>query len=153
MNVILEKSAQVAWYTDMAATLSAMGVEPRAYDWHLSDIETNVPVPMLSEGCTWLTGDELAGLLEKPIQFIWAVFSALRPGMRFEVDSAPTADQNASFWHRPDTSPQLPGACFEIVCWDSSATLLIGASQEQTASFLRAYPDARPLSSTWPTKR
>ena len=41
---------------------------------------------------------------------------------------------------------QAPGACFELVCWDSSATLLIGLSAEQAARFMRAYPEARALS-------
>lgn len=151
MNLILEKSDQVDWFTDMAATFSAMGVDPRAYDWYVSDIETNAPVPLLGEGDTWVTGDALAtALLGAPIQFVWAVFSAFLPGVRVEVLSAPRADGNARFWRPPEAVPQLPGACFEVVCWDSSATLLVGVSQEQAASFLRAWPGAKPLSCTWP---
>lgn len=149
MNVVLENSDQVRWYTDMAATLAAMGVNPRTYDWYVSDIETNVSVSILDEGDTWVTGDELAALLERPIQFIWAVFSAFLPGVRVEVDSAPGADGNPDFWRPPEVSPQMQGACFEIVCWDSSATILIGVSNEQAERFSRTYPDTKPLSSTW----
>lgn len=150
MNVVLEHSDQVPWYTDFAATLKAMGVNPRLHEWYVSDVETNVAVPMLNEGDTWISGDELAASLEKPIQFIWAVFSAFPPGVRFEVDAAPDADGNPNFWRPPEVSPQLPGASFEVVCWDSSATILIGVSSEQAERFCRTYPDAKPLSSTWP---
>jgi hypothetical protein len=149
MNIVLEYSDQVPWYTDMAATLMAAGVDPKAYDWYVSDVETNVSVPLLNDA-GWVTGADLSAVLERPIQFIWAVFSAFPPGVRVEVDSPPGADGNPNFWRPPEVSPQLSGACFEIVCWDSSATILIGVSQKQSEQFSRTYPDAKPLSSTWP---
>lgn len=145
MNVILEHSKQVNWYTDMAATFAATGVNPRRFDWYVSDVETNVSVARLSHGDTWIAGDELAALLETRIQFIWAVFSAFPLGMRVAVDDAPFADGNPAFWQSPQVAPQLPGACFEVVCWDSSATILVGVSEAQAAAFSRTYSDAKPL--------
>ncbi|EJE54149.1 hypothetical protein PMI14_00961 [Acidovorax sp. CF316] len=150
MNIILENSEQVAWYTDVAATLRAMVVDPRDYDWYVSDVETNVSVPLLDGGDGWVTGDALADLLSTPIQFIWGVFSAFPCGARVEVSRAPTADGNRNLWHPPEPSPQLSGACFEVVCWDSSSTILVRVSQEQATEFLRACPDAKSLSSSWP---
>jgi len=150
MNLILEKSEQIPWFTDMAATFIAMGVDPRAYDWYVSDVETNASIPVFSEGDVWMTGTELAlALLKEPIQFIWAVFSAFPPGVRVEVGTSPSADGNTSFWRPPDVCTQLPGACFEVVCWDSYATLLVGVSQEQADRYLRAYCEVEPLSSAW----
>jgi len=150
MNVILERSLQVPWYTDMSATLSAMGTDPNCYDWFVSDVETNDSLPRLNDGNTWVTGEELAQLLRQPIQFIWAVFSAFPRGVRVDVSSPPDADGNPSLWRPPEVAPQLSGACFEIVCWDSSATILIGVSEEQARRFSQTYSDAKPLSSTWP---
>ena len=150
MNLVLENPEQVAWYTDMAAILRAMGVDPKDYNWYLSDIDANGTMPLPEEGDGWVTGDALAELLSKPIQFVWGVFSAFPPGVRVEVSRAPVADGNRNLWYPPEASPQLPGACFEVVCWDSSATLLIGISQEQAAEFLRAFPGATLLSSRWP---
>jgi hypothetical protein len=46
--------------------------------------------------------------------------------------------------------PQLQGARIEVVCWDSSATILIGLSSEQATRYLTANPHAKPLASTWP---
>ena len=149
MNIVLESSEQVPWYTDMGTTLRAMGVDPKAYDWYVSDVETNVAVPLPKDSDIWVSGCELSALLETPIQFIWAVFSAFPPGIRVEVPSPPYADGNPHFWRPPEVSTQLPQACFEIVCWDSSATILIGVSQEQAERFSQTYSDARLLSSTW----
>lgn len=60
MNLILESSERVPFYTDMHATLTAIGVETSAYDWFVSDVETNVALPALSEGDVRMTGDELS---------------------------------------------------------------------------------------------
>ena len=151
MNLILENSPDVPYFTDVSATLRTLGVEPEAYDWHLSDVECSMSVPELAAGCQWLTGNELSQLLKRaPIQFIWGVLSAFAPGVRPVVDVAPFADSNPDFWRIPDCPPQLPGAALEIVCWDSSATLLIGISEEMADKFVHAFPDAKPLTSANP---
>jgi hypothetical protein len=150
MNLVLESPECVPFYTDMRSTLTAMGVEATAYDWFVSDVETNIAVPALADGDVWVTGDELSRMLSHDIQFIWGVFSAVPRGTRFEVLVPPGADGNPSFWQPPAVRPQLEGACLEIVCWDSSATVLVGVSSVQAERFLATYPDALPLSSTWP---
>ncbi|PIF27941.1 hypothetical protein CLU88_2846 [Acidovorax sp. 56] len=146
MNLILENSPDVPYCTDVSAALRALGVEPEAFDWHLSDVECNKPVPELATGCQWLTGNEFSQLLKRaPIQFIWGVFSAVAPGVRPVVDVAPFADGNTDFWRIPECPPQLPSAALEIVFWDSSATLLIGISEEMAGRFVHAFPYAKPL--------
>jgi hypothetical protein len=150
MNLVLESSEQVPFYTDMRSTLTAMGVDASVYDWFVSDVETNITVPALVDGDVWMTGDELSRMLAHDVQFIWGVFSAVPRGYRFAVPVPPTVDGNSSFWRPPEVQPQLEGACFEIVCWDSSATVLVGVSSIQAERFLATYPDTMPLSSTWP---
>lgn len=150
MNLVLESSERVPFYTDMRSMLTAMGVDASAYDWFVSDVETNIAVPALDLGDVWVTGDELSRILARDIQFIWGVFSAVPRGTRFDIPVPPAADRNASFWRPPEVQPQLAGACFEIVCWDSSATVLVGVSPKQAERFLATYPEAKPLSSTWP---
>lgn len=89
-------------------------------------------------------------MLTRDVQFIWGVFSAFPRGTRFDVPAPPAADGNSNLWYPPEVQPQLEGASFEIVCWDSSATVLVGGSPKQAERFLVAYPEAKPLSSTWP---
>lgn len=154
MNLVLENTPYVSYFTDVSATLAAMGATPAAFDWYISDVETNVAVPQFQQGDTWLTGEELASILSgREVQFIWgvlsAVLSAVPKGTREPVVAAPCADGNATFWRAPEARPQLDFSVFEVVCWDSSATILVGLSEEQAAHFVASYPDARPLSSTW----
>jgi len=87
-------------------------------------------------------------LANHDVQFIWAVFSALPKGFRPIVKDSPHADGNSSYWRRELIQPQLAEAEFEIVCWDSSATILIGVPDEAIINFSRLYPDVKPLQSS-----
>lgn len=132
----------------MAETLAALGVRAEEYDWYISDVETNVSVPGLSEQGQWVSGQDLSQILGVThLQFIWAVFSAVPRGHRSAVAVEPCADGNTSFWGAQEIRPQLPGALFEIACWDSSATILVGVTTEQAASYRRVYPEAKLLAS------
>ncbi|MGQ5522941.1 hypothetical protein ACUHMQ_06725 [Chitinimonas sp. PSY-7] len=147
MNLILENTDQVAYFTDMRSVISALGVSAAEYDWHLSDLETNYSREAFPLEDRWIQGEILQQLLvQHDIQFIWGVFSAVPKGFRASVQHAPNADGNPYFWSGEEVKPQLEGALFEIVCWDSSATILIGISEDAGAAFIRTYSDTRPLS-------
>lgn len=147
MNLILESPASVPYFTDVGLILKAIGVEIRDFDWYVSDVETNIDVPDLRAGGRWLTGEELCRVLtiDHP-QFIWGVLSAVPKGMRHPVAAEPFVAGNRSYWLASEVSPQLSGALFEVACWDSSATLLSGLSEVQAAAFMKAFPEAKPLS-------
>ena len=146
MNIILEKTNQVCWFTNMREILDAANIAPQDYDWYISDIETNWTPPGFSPDDQWISGDELASFLRKyEVQFDWAVFSAVPRGFRSHPPSAPYADGNASYWGGEEPHPQLDGALFEIACWDSSATILINLPEEAVRSFMAKYTDTRAL--------
>lgn len=147
MNLLLEAPTAVPYFTDVGATLYALGVRASEFDWYVSDIETNVYIDGLSQLDGWVAGLQLdAALSHTGLQFIWGVFSAFPPGMRVEVARPPAADGNSRYWRDADTlGPQLQGALFELCCWDSSATILIGITPEQARSYMSAYPQAKPL--------
>lgn len=145
MNLILEKTDQVKYFTNMAEVFSALKVHCDDYDWYISDIETNGH--LISEG--WHSGSVLKSLIQaKDIQFIWAVFSAFPVGTRFDVDEAPYIYDNPDYWNASDPKPQLQEALFEIGCWDSSATILIGVSEEMAKNFKSTYSDTTELKSS-----
>ena len=148
MNLILEDSPQVPYFTDVAACLAALGVHAQDFDWFVSNIEANGPLPetLRTSHGAWLSGEALALMLTPGLQVIWGVFSAFPVGQRPVIAEPPCADGNPDFWNVPDMHVQAPGAGFELVCWDSSATLLIGLSAEQAARFMRTYAEARELS-------
>lgn len=146
MNLILENTDQVRYFTDMKEVFQATGISPGDYDWYVSDIETNFTPEGFSLEDQWLRGDALGALIqEHELQFIWAVFSAVPGGFRKMVQDSPYVDGNPSYWSGQDISPQLEGAVFEIACWDSSATILINLPADAERSFIRAYADTRPL--------
>jgi len=146
VNLILEETDQVAWFTNMREVFDALKIEPRDYDWYVSDIETNCTPPGFSPADQWISGGELASILrEHEIQFIWGVFSAVPKGFRSTPSSIPYADGNPNYWTGPEPVPQLEGALFEIACWDSSATILINLPAQAARAFSSRYTDTKPL--------
>lgn len=146
MNLILEKTDQVRWYTNMREVLEAANIAPQDYDWYVSDIETNWTPPGFSPVDQWFSGDELASFLHKhEVQFIDAVFSAVPRGFRSTPSPAPYVYDNPSYWNGEEPGPQLDGALFEIACWDSSGTILINLPDEAARAFVARFTDARPL--------
>ena len=146
MNLILEHTNQVPYFTEMGSVFHALKISASDYDWYLSDIETNINVHGLSDSDQWLNGEELHRLVaEQKIQFIWAVFSAVPRGARPTITNAPYVDGNPHYWNDTECKPQIKEALFEIACWDSSATILIGITPDMATNFTLAYSDAKPL--------
>ncbi|MDR7150374.1 hypothetical protein J2W49_002332 [Hydrogenophaga palleronii] len=146
MNLILEKTDQVTYFTNMRLVFEAMGISPGEFDWYISDIEVNRHPEGFSDEDQWMDGPVLDQLLKRvEVQFIWAVFSAVPRSFRSVVTSSPYSEGNPTFWNGEPVKPQLPGALFEIVSWDSSATLLIGIPEDAGQRFAQSYSDTRPL--------
>lgn len=126
----------------MKDVFHALQVNCTEFDWYISDIETNgYAIP---EG--WCSGKKLKGIIEaNDVQFIWAVFNAFEVGTRFNVSKKPYSDGNPEYWNGSNPKPQLESSKFEIACWDSSATILIGVTSEQANSFVSAYTDTVEL--------
>ena len=145
MSLILERSSQVPFYTDMRLTLQALGITAARFDWFVSDIESSVGEGFPDEDA-WFEGEELQRLLDsQEIQFVWAVFSAVPRGYRCNVKTAPYVEGYPDYWKLAQPKPQLPGALFEVACWDSSATIFVGLPEALSASLISALPDAEPL--------
>jgi len=146
LNLILEQTNQVPYFTEMGSVFDALKISARDYDWYLSDLEINYNVPGFTMDDQWITGEDLHRLItEQKLQFIWGVFSAFPIGFRCIVESSPFANGNPAFWADDEYRPQLKNALFEIISWDSSATILVSLDAETAANFSQAYPDAKPL--------
>jgi len=146
VNLILERPNVVPYFTEMRSVFTALGILPSDYDWYISDIETNYYGSSFSSDDQWIDGHSLERFIgENTVQFIWAVFSAFSKGTRFVVDRPPTIEDNPRYWSGSEITPQLSGAAFEIACWDSSATILIGLPVDAERRFKARYPDACSL--------
>ncbi|PJZ76315.1 hypothetical protein [Leptospira neocaledonica] len=144
MNLILEKSRYVRFYTDLSPLFSAIP-DLMEYTYFVSDLEHNgCEDPRFQNSDFAISGTDLYEIVkEKEIQFIWGVFSAFKFSLNI-TEPFPSADGNPSFW-QGIPKPQAKGAEFEIVCWDSSYTLFIGVSEEIANSLKTLYPDIKNL--------
>lgn len=146
MTLILERTEQVKFFTNIQLVFSGLGISANDYDWFISDIETNYYGDNFSSKDQWINGEDLhAFITQNEMQFIWAVFSAVPKGYRCAVKSSPYVQGNPSYWNGKVVYPQLDGALFEIACWDSSATILVGLPPQLEESFIVKYSDARDL--------
>jgi hypothetical protein len=146
MNIILERTNAVPFFTEMRSVFKALGMQAGDYDWFVSDIETNYYGSNFTSKDQWITGEALERFInENTVQFIWAVFSAFPKGVRIQVEVAPIVEDYAGYWSGIEVAPQLKDALFEIAAWDSSATILVGLPAEAVEKFIKAYPDAKPL--------
>ncbi len=149
MNLIVERVPRIRWYTDLHPFLAALGDHVNEFVWRFDDVDTNVAMPTEEKpGGVWcLTGDQFRSLVFDHPQFVWAVISAIprqHAGDAFRSKTVPYADGNRGFW-TGSPKPQHPDAEFEVVCWDSSATLLIGAEEKIGTAFRNAYPETIDL--------
>ena len=146
-NLIIEKSPSIKWYSDLHPFFALIESTVRANRWLWTDVDmtSELPVPHNAHGRYLLDGDTLFDFTVNRPQFVWSVFSALPPDYELDPiaiprESIPYADGNPDFW-RDSPRPQFSDALFEIVCWDSSATLLIGAEDADVLNaFCAAYP-------------
>lgn len=140
MNILIEGSPLPGF----DGILLSMGFEASSFIWHLADVEAECWPTTLNSG--WVAGANLmANFVPNETQFIWGVLDAFVLGSEIEVDNLPFADGNDSRWNGSSISPQIDGASFEIIFWDSSAVFLIGISDDRGMHVLKAFANARIL--------
>lgn len=162
MNAILNNSRQVEYYTNLNPIFMSIQNRQHDYNWLLTDLEMNwIPDDFLSycEQCYiradiedrnnryFISGEKLTRLtMEYEIQFIWGVLTGLKKELHIDLSSitnCPDAE-NPSLW-KPGVNVQYPGAELEIVCWDSTSTLLISQNSSIVNDFKLYFSDAQDL--------
>jgi len=148
MNLIFEKVPRIGWYSDLNPFVAAIASRMHDYTWRFDAVEGVAPPNGQECEDYWvLTGSEFAELVADHPQFIWAVISAIPKhcsDSQINTQCEPYADGNPAFW-TGTPRPQHPFAEFAIVCWDGSATLLIGANETIATEFRIAYPESTDL--------
>ncbi len=153
MNTLLESSSRMPVHTDLRQVFEAFGGRAREFNWLLTDVELNVYPPGLDyidapDAARWRSGRELSDIVTASnVQFIWGVLSGFRPDVvinRAALDVYPFADGNRSLW-APGARIQHPLADVEIVCWDSTATLLLSRDDDLTRRFRSFFSEAVDL--------
>ncbi|GAB5556834.1 MAG: hypothetical protein SchgKO_10470 [Schleiferiaceae bacterium] len=142
MNLIQENTEEVEFHTSLKQVAHWMEINLENYDWHFADVEGGWPG---LNGPVWVTGEELRLKIKKDdYPFIWAVISAFPKGSDPIVSDEPFADGNSEFW-KGNPRKQMAGSLFEIVCWDSSATLWIELPKDLGENVLQNAPGISTL--------
>lgn len=139
----------MAFYTDLRAVFDVLGDRILDFHWLLTDVDCiHTPAELPPDGDPLLcSGGALRDILRRqshPPQFVWAVLTGLDPDLQIDlsvVRNLPFANGNAALW-RGKPRIQCPGARVEIVCWDSSATLLTTGDQDLVTRFCSGFPEA-----------
>ena len=150
---LLEGPSQMPFYTDLRTVFKAFGGRQIEFNWLLTNIECNfhpdeLQSALQSNHRAWLSGETLTRLVEQhDIQFIWGVLSGFTSDVILDpnhLEVVPYADGNRAFW-ASGVKIQHPLAVVELVCWDSSATLLLSRDADLTTRFRTFFPQAVDL--------
>lgn len=149
MNLILNKSKKMRTHTDLRMVFQSIDNLQLNYNWLITNLDCNFyPNKLLGSNYYWLTGAEITELVNQhEIQFSWAVFSGFLPKLKVDLsdESAfPYADGNPNFWTAKPTI-QHSQASVEIVCWDSTSTLLLSNEAGIGLKFKNYFEEAEIL--------
>ena len=163
LNAILVDSNEVQYYTYLGPIFEALHNKQLDYNWLITDLELNwfpdnfldyFDQVQISEGMWnhdnryWISGDNLTKLVtDHKLQFIWGVLSGLDKKVQIDINNlsvVPFADGNTDLW-KPGNTVQHPNADIEIVCWDSTLTLMISKDQSIIRDFMEYFKDSKDL--------
>ena len=133
------------YYTDLGEVFAAASNIQENYNWLITDWVAYGIDGLEGQGGSycWLTGVELAALLEKhhDRQWIWGVLSGFDKGTPKEEVlkyPLPYADGYEGFWSNP-LSLQHPLAEIEIVPFDSTLVLLLAKDRKIVEQFRKNF--------------
>lgn len=149
MNTLLEGPSRMGFYTDLRLVFQAFVGRQQEFNWLITNLDCNVfPTGLRPKQPIWLSGQELTKLVEQQdIQFIWGVLSGFPRDVTLDLNQLefePYADGNSALW-QPNVAIQHPLAVVELICWDSSATLLLSQDDDLAQRFRKFFPEAIDL--------
>lgn len=151
-GLIIEKSKYVQYYTYMDEIFGLIGKEAYRYNWLITNIECNKETdrfiyPFEEQ---YIEGKELKDYLNNnKIQFIWGVFTGINKKIRLSKEEllsikTPYADENKKIWE-PPVSIQHPLGDIEIICCDSTLTIIKSKNKDVIHNISSTIKDARDL--------
>lgn len=127
MNWIIKKTVKTDFHTHLDIIIEPIRNEIHSYNWILSDLEINylkdLPVNHEDEYFI-LSPAKFEKMLDKYVQIIWGVIIAVPVDTKIEIEEnkIPYADGNELAWQNGNI--QYPDGKIEIICFDSSLTIV-----------------------------
>ena len=158
MTLILDTTEQLKFHTDMGEIIKPIKEELKSLNWILTNQEYTL-LDYKDKGVLGkldheseiihFEGQELLDILEsREIQFIWGVFCGTKKRIEeLDQDKIPFADMNSEIWTKPDHF-LLPDSEIEIICFDSSYTIIKFKDSELEKRWKMKFTDAKKLKGT-----
>lgn len=153
MTLILGDTEQLEFHTDMSEIMVPIKEEIKSLNWILTDQEFTLldyNDKGIVEKLDYETdiirfdGRELVEILEnRKIQFTWGVFCGTKRRIE-KLEQIPYAEMNSGIWTNPNKF-LLPDSEIEIICFDSSCTIIKFKDTELEARWRTKFTDARKL--------
>ena len=130
MNWIISKTKKLSCHTYLAELLKPIDDEIENYNWIISDFEYNgtgsyVELPINYDHDYFiLSPQQFKSLVDINVQIYWGVILGVPLYKTIEVDenNLPFAEGNDLIWKNGNI--QHPDAEIEVICYDSSCTII-----------------------------
>lgn len=140
----------MAYHTDLSVILKPLEDIIDNYNWVISDLEYIPGVKGLplnfDDDYFVFSSEQFKDILLKDIQFVWAIVLAVPKNEKIELieSNLPYAEFNPLVWKNGNI--QYQSAEIEIICWDSSCTI-VKLTKEKLSDKFKDYfgEDAMPL--------
>lgn len=148
MNWIIRRSKKLKFHTDLRSLIVPIWDDVKSFNWLISDIEfmSSNPVPINYDHDYFiLSPEEFNVLARADIQIIWGVISAIPATQLIQIDenNLPYAEGNDFIWK--DGNIQQQQAVIEIICFDSSYTIIKFKNMDLSTKFKNYFDEAIEL--------
>ncbi len=151
MNWVISESKKVKFHTHLNEILKPIIDDISEFNWLLSDLEFTfmeeydyLPIN-INKDYSILSGSEFNIILNADIQIIWGVIIAVPQKYKISIDKSniPFSEGNDDIWF--DNHFQNENAEIEIICFDSSFTIVKFRNKELSDKFKAYFLEAISL--------
>lgn len=152
MNWVLNSESNVDYHTNLSQILKPINNNIQNFNWLLSNLEYTVlnlyqkELPIDFEKSHFLlSSSEFDIILKTDIQIIWGVIIAISDKVKLNIEEnhIPYSDGNDEIW--VENYFQNENAEIEIICFDSSCTIVKFRDKQLSDKFKTFFPAAIAL--------
>lgn len=149
LNWIISKSDKIRCHTDLKSIIEPIWDYVKELNWLITDLDfmSSDTVPISFDHDYFILNPKEFKVLadSETTQIIRGVISGIPAKQTIEIDNSnlPYAEGNELIWM--DGHIQYPGALIEIVCYDSSYTIIKFKNEDLSAKFKQHFGEAIEL--------
>ena len=148
MNLILRNLEDMKYHTKLKLIFDSLEGKAKDFNWLITSHEVYTDNEVLNKDFIFISGEELSKIVkEDDIQFIWGIISGFPKETDVNLEDLKIVPNFDGEWRysKENLLPQHPLATIEIVCVDSSYTIIISKDRDLSNRILRRYPKAEDL--------